>query len=166
MLALSRLQIYLHPVCFWNHEYGLHLLIIFCIMLIPGFLGAYIWEAVLLSSLSYMSSFSDFFLSTCSSVVPNKQIISILSRSFDVLYNAIKSPLSLLFSRVGSVSLESLYSYSKYLRLGAIFVAALCVLSSFFISLFLCGNHITAIYSNFFGIKLHFPKLTLFINLI
>ena len=50
----------------------------------------------------------------------------------------LKSPLSLLFSRVWNFSLEILSSYGKSFRLGAIFVAALSILSIFFIS-FLSG---------------------------
>ena len=55
------------------------------------------------------------------------------SRSFEALYTIIKSSLSPFFSRVGSFSLEILSSYGKSFRLGAIFVAVLCILSIFFI---------------------------------
>ena len=75
--------------------------------------------------------------------------LSIFFRLFEAPYTSIRSPLSLFFPTIGSFSLEILSLYGKSLRLGPIFVAALCILSIFFISLFLCGDQITATYSNF-----------------
>ena len=95
------------------------------------------------------SPFQFLLVSSCS-VVPHKQIIcQLVSRSFEALYTAIKSPFSLLFSRVESFSLENLSSYGKSLRHGAIFVPVLCILSIFLISFFSCGDQITIAYSNF-----------------
>ena len=69
-----------------------------------------------------------FLLVSSCSVVPHKQITSInfFPDLFEALYTYIRTPISLLFSRVGSFSLESLSSLSKFLRLGTIFVPAIC----------------------------------------
>ena len=50
----------------------------------------------------------------------NRSSPSNFSTQFEALYTAIKSPLSLLFSKVWNFSLESLSSFGKFLRLGAI----------------------------------------------
>ena len=60
-------------------------------------------------SLAY-GLFQFLLISSYISVVPHKQIMSVFFRPFEALYTAIKSPLSLLFSRVDSFSLESLSS--------------------------------------------------------
>ena len=82
----------------------------FCIKFIPGFYPS-IWEAVFfyVSLACSPFQFLHFPLVVLSSHT-NRSSLLIFSRPFDALYTAIKSPLSLLFSRVDSFSLESHFS--------------------------------------------------------
>ena len=71
--------------------------------------------------------------------------ISIL---FNILYIVIISPLSLLSSNLEEFSLLNHSSFGTSLKPGIILVPNCCTLFSFFTCFFICGDHITAAYSN------------------
>ena len=78
-----------------------------------------------------------------------KSFSSVSSRLFINLYIVIKSPPSLLsFSVVRCISFN-LFSYVRSYNSGTILAAVLCFLSNFYTCFFLCGDHITFVYSSF-----------------
>ena len=119
----------------------------FCIKFIPSFYAS-IWEAV-----SFYVSLAYFFL--CPLVVlssyTHRSSLSIFSRP-EALYTIIKSPLSLLFTRISSFSLES-FSYISQ--------QVICIFCDF-INIFIWWQIICNPYSQIFYIhsSIHFPSNT------
>ena len=116
----------------------------FCIKFILDF---YMGSCIIFISLA-SSPFQFLLMSSWTYVLPNKQIfINLFNRSIKALYNAIVSPFS-AFLKSWKFQPRIFFSYSKSLKLGDNFVAVFCILSTFYISFFLCSDQITGRYSN------------------
>ena len=92
-----------------------------------------IWDIIFEWPALFLLYMVFFMFLQCPLIFLESQTLSTFSRSSEVQYIVIGSPLSFLLSKVCSFSFESLSSYVKSLRFGSILVAALCVPSVFLI---------------------------------